>query len=191
MKKIFMSLVLLSSLLFAQTTAIDTSANVAQQDSSQINKMVRQQIENAKIKASAPGTSNNLNEKIKVPENNTAQIIQENNLILLIMNQPVHIKIFLVFVVVVLLTIIMRRTILAMSRRTKQVFKAKIAMIREEKVFIEENPYLKSTREQLKGNKIIFNANEKQISKTAKEMNLAKGELLLAARLNLFEVGQS
>ena len=63
-------------------------------------------------------------------------------------------------------------------------------MLREERVVSQENPKLANSRLQLKDNITVLNATEKEISKAAKDLNIAKGELLLAARLNLLEVGK-
>ena len=63
--------------------------------------------------------------------------------------------------------------------------------MREERVGgSKENPKLAKTRRVLKENLELFKQSDGQIGKRARQLNLSKGELLLAARLKLYEVGK-
>ncbi|MDP2037823.1 MAG: hypothetical protein Q8L04_10605, partial [Ignavibacteria bacterium] len=69
--------------------------------------------------------------------------------------------------------------------------KKKIGLMREEKVGgSKENPKLAKTRRVLKENFELLKQTDGQIGKRARQLNLSKGELLLAARLKLYEVGK-
>lgn len=192
MKKICVTIIFLSSILFAQTAAVDSLTNASLKDSLQISEMVKQQIENAKEKraASINNPENYIKKNAQLQTVITAQPVQQNNMELFLQNLPDHIKIFIAIAVGILFTITMRRTVLKLTHKTRQSLRAKIAMLREERVVSQENPKLTNSRLQLKNNITVLNATEKEISKAAKDLNIAKGELLLAARLNLLEVGK-
>ena len=62
-------------------------------------------------------------------------------------------------------------------------------MMREEKIGSgKQNPKLIRIRKALKDKIEIFKRSEKQLSKTARQLNVAKGELMLAAKLKILEV---
>ena len=192
MKKICVAIIFLSSILFAQTAAVDSLTNASLKDSLQISEMIKQQIENAKEKraASINNPENYIKKNAQLQAMVSAQPVKQNNLKSFLQNLPNHIKIFVAIAVGILFTIIMRRTLLKLTRKTRQSLRAKIEMLREERVVSQENPKLANSRLQLKDNITVLNATEKEISKAAKDLNIAKGELLLAARLNLLEVGK-
>ena len=192
MKKICVMMIFLSSILFAQTAAVDSLTNASLKDSLQISEMIKQQIENAKEKraASINNPENYIKKNAQLQAMVSAQPVKQNNLKSFLQNLPNHIKIFVAIAVGILFTIIMRRTLLKLTRKTRQSLRAKIEMLREERVVSQENPKLANSRLQLKDNITVLNATEKEISKAAKDLNIAKGELLLAARLNLLEVGK-
>jgi hypothetical protein len=62
-------------------------------------------------------------------------------------------------------------------------------MMREEKVGgAKVNPKMIKVRKFLKDNLEIFKQNDQQLAKTARQLNVSQGELLLAARLKIFEM---
>jgi hypothetical protein len=63
-------------------------------------------------------------------------------------------------------------------------------MLREEKVVSKTDSKLNRTRKKLLSSKLIFNVPDHHISKMAKGLNIATGELQLASRLKLFEIGK-
>jgi len=178
-------------MMFAQASKVDSTDNATSKDSVDIRELVRQQIEAAKEKPSV-----NAAEFITVPEDQLGvpkkeeSTVGENKILIVIKNMPLHIKLFFLLSAVILSVLVFRRFLLLFGKRTAQSFKDKIALLREEKIGSKENPKLKVSREQLKNSRLIYDGTDKEISKAAKELKIAKGEFLLAARLKLFEVGK-
>jgi hypothetical protein len=211
MKKIFFFALILSSFLFAQSPLDGSSSQASTADSVKIREMIKEQIEKAKEKHFTMLNSSQTyqEERIEVPtvtepavettaqaknatiiDNASMNSTVQRGIIYYFNSIPLHYKIFIAAALSILLMIVLRRALIAVSRRAKKSLREKIAMLREERVISKENKKLKNSRQQLKNSKTIFEASERQISKAAKELDLAKGELLLAARLKLFEVGK-
>lgn len=192
MKRVTFFILIFTSLLTAQTTIVDSSLAVLSRDSILVSDLVQEQINKAKAKQSEqiPAASNNFIEKRVNVQTIRETVSYENKLVWFFANQPLQIKIFSALVLIILFALIFRRTILHFKRRAARALKKKIEMLRSEKVVSKNNPKLQIVRKKLRSNKLIFDPSEKQISRTAKEMNVAKGELLLAARLKLFEIGK-
>ena len=85
--------------------------------------------------------------------------------------------------------VIVRRIISTIAKNSNRNLKNRIGMMREEKVGgAKVNPKLLKIRKMLKDNLDIFKQNEKHLAKTARELNVSQGELLLAARLKFHEM---
>lgn len=185
MKFLFLFVLISASLLIAQTNSVDSSSAVSLQDSVCISDLVQQQIKYAMEKQSIqtePIINVAAQAEIKQPVNKEIPSF--------LSSRPLHVKIFLAGSIVILLAFSFRRTLLVLKKKSKLALKNKIAMLREEKVVTKTNPKLEDARKKLRNSKSIFDASEKHISKVAKELNIAKGELLLASRLKLFEIGK-
>ena len=86
-------------------------------------------------------------------------------------------------------TVLIRRIkIKKKSIRRKKLVK-NINSIREEKVVVKEDPKLKEVRTKLKSNPEYF-SEENSFDETAKELNISKGELLLAAKIKSYELSK-
>lgn len=193
MKSVIFFVLVFTSLLAAQTTIVDSSLAVLYRDSIRVSDLVQQQINKAKAKQSEqnPVAYNNfIEDKLNVQAISETASYENNKLVGFFESQPLQIKIFSVIALIITFALIFRRTILHLKRRAARALKKKIEMLRSEKVVSETDPKLQVARKKLRNNKSIFDTSEKQISRTAKEMNIAKGELLLAARLKLFEIGK-
>lgn len=190
MKNVIFIVLLCSSIMIAQTASIDSCSMTSAQDTIRISDLVQQQINKALEKQSGQ----------IVPAVSTAEI----NLVPKVVaaptvyeairnyaeNLPVHIQIFITTSFLVLLGLLIRRAVLAVNRRSSRILKNKISSIREEKVFVKENLKLTGERIKLKNRKTILNVSESHLSKLAKELKIAKGELLLASRLKHYEIGK-
>ena len=161
-------------------------------DTIRISDLVQQQIEKAKEKRSAElqATANIIEEILvtpaivkEVPKSSTS--IKE-----FVGSMPLHIRIFILISILIMIFVISRRIVVVFQRKSLRILKEKIRLLREEKVRSKENPKLKRFRKELKERRLILNYSEKHITKVARDLNIAKGELLLAARLKLFEVGK-
>jgi hypothetical protein len=194
MKKYFLIIILFTSIVIAQDkNIVDNTNQQAVQDTVRISDLVQQQIQKAlekQIAAKASVLPETLPEKIKIPVESKIEPAQSNLFLGYWINQPVHFKIFEIVSVLIVVFVSFRRIIQTFKKRSLKVLKQKISMLREEKVRSIVNPKLQLSRQQLRGKEMVFMKSDRQISKTARELNISKGELLLAARLKLFEVGK-
>ncbi len=85
------------------------------------------------------------------------------------------------------LLIYLRRRHLYKDASINRSFKDNIKLLREEKLFAKKNPKLSKLRKELGSSPATFNYSKERISKTAKEMNISKGEILLAAKIKAHE----
>ena len=86
-------------------------------------------------------------------------------------------------------TVLLRRfKIKKKNIRHKKLVK-NINSIREEKVAVKNDPKLKSVRTKLKSNPEQFSG-ENALTQTAKELNISKGELMLAAKIKSYELSK-
>ena len=185
MKSLFFFVLISASLLMAQSNSADSSTAVQAQGSVSLSDLVKQQINIAKEKQSVqttPVVNVTAKEEVIQPVNEEKPGF--------LASRPLHVKIFLAGSIVILFAFSFRRTLLALKKRSTLTLKNKIALLREEKVIAKTNPKLENARKKLRDNKSIFDVSEKHISKVAKELNVAKGELLLASRIKLFEIGK-
>ncbi len=191
MKKIIFFLAICSSFLFAQE-AQKSSSVLPAQDTIKIAELVQQQIEAARMKqtTNAASVSNFAEKRIEIQVQSVITAPQVRAWSDHFFNAPLHLKIFSLTSIAILLFVFIRRAVLRLNKKRKLTIKQKIAMIREEKVVPRINYKIKKTRKYLKDKHWVFNSSEKHLSKAAKELNIAKGEVLLAARLKLFEVGK-
>ena len=190
MKNVIFALLLFTSLLSAQVAAVDSCAGTIAGDSVSIRDLVQQQIDKAlekqSIQAAPPVSEAGIN---VIPK--TVKIAPASNpLISIVKSLPVHIMAFVSASFLVILTVLIRRAIMTVKKRSSRRLKNKISSLREEKVFVKENPRLKGERVKLRNHKSIYNVSEKHISKLARELKIAKGELLLASRIKQYETGK-
>jgi len=199
MKKLIAAFVLASTLSFSQsidleqkaaTDSIDLQALVAKQMAAAIERQLEEKLNpgtEVKQIAIEPNTIK------KVDEREKEKIIQAEASPFLssLLAIPWQYKAFALFSVVILFFVFTRRIVLSFTRKSKKALKKKIGMMREEKVGgSKSNPKLAKTRMSLKDNLEMLKQNDRQVSKKAKQLNISKGELLLAARLKLYEVGR-
>ncbi len=189
MKKIFLIVLAIGSFVTAQT--IDT-LNTATMDSVDIRALVQKQIEEARAKK----VENFLNvqptaeAKIEVPVVKKVQPKEASNtLVDFFLNQPVHYMIYEVVSFFIVGFVLLRRTIKNFGKSSKKNLKIKIGLMREEKIGgAKVSPKLIKIRKLLKDNLEIFKQNDRQLARTARQLNVSQGELLLAARLKFFEM---
>ncbi|MCX7875629.1 MAG: hypothetical protein N2321_05595 [Melioribacteraceae bacterium] len=195
MKNILFIILISITNLYSQNV---DSLNYASNDSIDIKAIVQNQIEEAKKKKSfIYDESVNaqikdeklLNEKIlSESRTNNANVSFVSNFY---SNLPIQYKLFMVLSLVIILSIIIRRSFIQLKRKSIRNYKNKIALLREEKISGSVvNNKKRQIRIKLKDNPIALQQNEKEIALNAKQLNISKGELLLAARLKLLEVNK-
>ncbi len=194
MKKIVLIIFLFSSLIIAQQAGADSSSTTAVGDSVNIREIVQAQIQKALDKKDQSySISTAANVQNTSPAESTSAVEQPSvteQILLLIWHQPLHLKIFEIGSILVIFFISFKRLSELYRNKSLHALKEKIALLRSEKVLSKQDPKLQLVRKQLSSKDAVFNQSEKQFSKMAKELKIAKGEMLLAARLKLFEVGK-
>ncbi|MFA7418977.1 MAG: hypothetical protein WCZ90_04755 [Melioribacteraceae bacterium] len=199
MKKTIALFVFISTLCLAQVAA-DTIASTPV-DSIDLHAIVEKQIAAARERAlneklyPKPVVAETKKEivvaKTVKKEINATKQATANPFITFILAQPWQYTLFALVSFSIIGFVLARRVIVSFTRSSKKALKQKIGMMREEKVGGSKlDPKLTKARRVLKDNLDIFKQADKQIDKKAKQLNLAKGELLLAARLKLYEVGK-
>lgn len=182
---------------FAQ---VADSVNFASTDSINIRAMVEEQILNAMLKQSQPQVST-ANEKdvISVPVNEATHKVENgktNNAEINIFTRlfyriPLQYKVYIFLSTAIIFGLIFRRSLLHFKKASIKKLKNRIALLREEKIGGSVvNPKKRKLRLELKENLSIIKPSEIEIAKTAKQLNISKGELILAARLKLLEVNK-
>jgi hypothetical protein len=86
-------------------------------------------------------------------------------------------------------TVLIRRVKIKKKNIRRKKLVKNINSIREEKVVAKDNPKLKNVRTKLKNNPENF-GEENSFGETAKELNISKGELLLAAKIKSYELSK-
>lgn len=72
-----------------------------------------------------------------------------------------------------------------------KTLKKNINLMREEKFVVTANKRISRLRSELRKNPEYLVVKDKSVSKTAKDLNIAKGELMLAAKIHSFELSKS
>jgi uncharacterized membrane protein YciS (DUF1049 family) len=195
MKKILVISLLFSALCFAQaadtiaytsTDSIDLHALVEKQIAAALDKQLRETLNPQSVATETKAVV----EEEHVKKEAVAQA-SANMFFNYLLALPWQYTLFAVLSFFIVGFVLARRLILSFTRTSNKALKKKIGLLREERVGgSKEQPKLSRTRKVLKENLELLKHNDKQLSKRAKQLNLSKGELLLAARLKLYEVGK-
>ena len=92
---------------------------------------------------------------------------------------------------IALFVVMLRRKIIKRKYLKKDSLKDNIRLLREEKVIKRSDSKLTGIRNSLVNNPLSYKKTQSGISKVAKELNIAKGELLLAAKIKSHELNKS
>lgn len=191
MKNYLIALLFFVSSNYAQS--IDT-LKFASNDSVDIQEIVQKQIKEALKKKSLVHDNILQAKKVSletesVNETNKAEL----NLFSNYLNQlPLQYKIFLTISILIILFVLGRRSFLQFKRKSTKKFKERIALLREEKIGGSIlNNKKRQIRLKLKDNPVTLRQTDNEIANNAKQLNISKGELLLAARLKLLEVSRA
>lgn len=182
---------------FAQ---VADSVNFASNSAIDIKAIVQRQINDAMKKKSQPFVST-ANEKdvISVPvkevmhkvENEKTNNAEINIFTKLVERIPLQYKVYLFLSTAIIFGLMFRRSFLHFKKASIKKLKNRIALLREEKIGGSiVNPKKRKWRLKLKENLSAIKPSEIEIAKTAKQLNISKGELILAARLKLLEVNK-
>ncbi|MBI5730129.1 MAG: hypothetical protein HY963_03235 [Ignavibacteriales bacterium] len=191
--KVFLVLFLVISISINGQNAATQNLLELSGDSVNIRAMVQKQINFAleKRTESKIGSLPALEEKIKVlaDKMNQAQAEPRPTFFNFLLSQPLYYKLFATGSFLILFFFVLKRILTNLNRKSISSLKNNIGMMREEKIGGgKQNPKLVRIRKALKEKIEIFMRSEKHLSKTAKQLNVAKGELMLAAKLKILEV---
>jgi hypothetical protein len=192
MNKLILSILIYSTVLCAKEKISDSIISENHQDTLKISELVEKQIISAREKQLQLqfAKDNTVNKPIPVKEKIKIDQVNNTSINSFILNQPLHIQLFGICAIAVILIVLIRRLGFILKRRSSQAQKEKIQMLREEKVRTSPQPKLQFSRRSLRNSELVLKGSEKHISRTAKDLKISKGELVLAARLKLFEVGK-
>lgn len=189
MKKVTVFMLILTSLIAAQGVK---ELNSVSTDSIDIRALVQQQIENARNKKSEVfiPVKQEVVEAIPAPVvTEKPKAAQSDSPFAFFLNQPAQYKFYEIVSLVIIGFVVIRRVLSNADKKTRKDLKAKIGMMRDEKVSgIKIDPKLQKIRKVLKDKLDIFKQSEKHLARTARELNVSQGELLLAARLKYYEM---
>lgn len=200
MKKVIaiIFLAIFSSMMSAQVnvdSAISKS-NFISVDTINIRDLVKEQIEIARHKAltaeSTPPVETGRKElQANVTPQQTKTVQKENGrpYLKFLSRFPTSYIVFLVLSALIIGALTYRRFSLFFKKKIKDELKKKITMLREERLISKENKKQTKMRKALTKNPVIDKINDKSITKTARNMNVSQGELMLAARLKYLEYG--
>lgn len=159
------------------------------QDTIDVRELVAQQILMAKIK--------NEKNEVKQPDiiqaapqykNDVPVVIKKKkSLYQLFVDLPFNIKLLISFSAFLFVLIFIRRAVLKAQQKSKKKLKINIGKLREEKLQPVTDYRRSKFRKELLSNPVINKLNDKNITKKAKELKVAQGELMLAARLKYYE----
>jgi hypothetical protein len=192
MNKLILSILIYSTLLCAQDKSSNPMLPKNSSDTVKISDLVEKQIASAREKQlqSQFYKSDSVRPTISVIEKSNFEqipVVTGNSSIL---NQPLHVQLFGICSIAVILFVLIRRVGFIYKRSSRLSQKKNIQMLREEKITSSPLPKLQYSRRNLRNSELVLKGSEKHISRTAKDLKIAKGELVLAARLKLFEVGK-
>jgi hypothetical protein len=192
MNKLILSILIYSTVLCAKEKTSDSIISENPPDTLKISELVDKQIVSAREKQLQLQLSkdNNVYKSILVKEKLKIDQVNNTSVNSFILNQPLHIQLFGICSIAVILFVLIRRLGFILKRKSKQAQRDKIQMLREEKIKSSPQPKLQFSRRSLRNSELVLKGSEKHISRTAKDLKISKGELVLAARLKLFEVGK-
>lgn len=197
MKKILIiSLVAaLSSSLLAQVNvdSVLSEGKFIHPDSIKISELVKQQIEEAKLKALQE-------EEIRKAGQYEAKIIPialtvpgksiKNTSSNFLNSISTEVKVLIAVSFLLLLLVLFRRVLIHFKKNVKNQLKKRIALLREENIIVKRDRKKTRVRKFLAKDKLLTGMSEKNMTRKAKEMEISKGELMLAARLKFLEYGK-
>ncbi|MBI1938162.1 MAG: hypothetical protein HYS25_08540 [Ignavibacteriales bacterium] len=166
-------------------------------DTINISDLVKQQIKSARQKALTAEPASPVNSTLKEKQTTVTpsqiKTVQKENgrpYLKFLSRFPTSYIVFLVLSAIIIGALTYRRIALFFKKRIKDELKKKITMIREERLISRENKKQTKTRKSLAQNPVLNKISDKSISKTARNMNVTQGELILAARLKYLEYGK-
>lgn len=172
-----------------------SSINYMEPDSVNISEIVQAQIESAKLKAmqdQLKPVENKDSEKtgrISIPVTNIKKT-EESALTEYFNSLKPEVIVFIIISAALIVAVISRRIVIGAKKKVKNSIKQKIAMIREENVILKPDRKRRKVRLLLRKNKFIEKLSGSNISSQARELEISKGEILLASRIKILEYGK-
>ncbi|MEW6194119.1 MAG: hypothetical protein AB1521_03065 [Bacteroidota bacterium] len=198
MKKILINIFLITFYIsaYAQVNvdSVLSEGKFIHPDSIKISDLVKQQVEEARLKARQK------EEEYQQSKQYQARIIPVNIAVPkkvlrkdsfgFFNSISAEVKIFLLISFLLILSVAARRYFINFKKKVKSQLKKKIAFIREENVIVKKNRKKIRIRKLIARDKKLAHMTEKNMTRKAKELEISKGELILAARLKFLEYGK-
>lgn len=198
MKKILINILLITFYIsaYAQVNvdSVLSEGKFIHPDSIKISDIVKQQVEEARLKARQK------EEEYQQSKQYQARIIPVNIAVPkkvlrkdsfeFFNSISAEVKIFLLISFLLILSVAARRYFINFKKKVKNQLKRKIAFIREENVIVKKNRKKIRIRKLIARDKKLVHMTEKNMTRKAKELEISKGELILAARLKFLEYGK-
>lgn len=173
---------------FGQQTEIAGEADSVQNSANEINldSLVASQISAAQAKQLKEKEQAAITEKVQVAQpvkkaEEAASFLGLDDTLLL------KIEILLGAIFIAAIVIVVRRLKLK-KKPVKKNLKSAIQSIRVEKPFVKQNEDLKTIRENLQLNTLQLGSGQDSLTRKARELHIAKGELILAAKIKSYEL---
>jgi len=191
MTKLILLILIYSTLLCSSDKSSSSLTLNSISDTLKISELVEKQIQSAREKQ-LQFNDNSAGHLISVPDKEKSEIeqVHKGSGYSFIQDQPLHIQLFGICTIAVILFVLIRRSVFILKRKLRHEQKEKIQLLREEKITSSLSPKLRHSRKGLRNSEVVIKGSEKNISRAAKDLKIAKGELVLAARLKLFEIGK-
>ena len=174
-------------------SANDSSMSSA--DSVNISQLVAAQIQQARDRQlSAQAVTAASQTKLpQVKTIKTVQAVSGNSPIVFQISYDTMMKILILgsASVMAVLVVFIRRKRYNKKFNAKKSFKDNIRSLREEKLFVKNNPKLSEVRNTLGNSPSIYNYSKEGVSKAARDLNISKGEILLAAKIKAHELSKT
>ncbi len=174
-------------------SANDSSMSSA--DSVNISQLVAAQIQQARDRqlSAQAVTAANQTKLPQVKTIKTVQAVSGNSPIVFQISYDTMMKILILgsASVMAVLVVFIRRKRYNKKFNAKKSFKDNIKSLREEKLFVKNNPKLSEVRNKLGSSPSIYNYSKEGVSNAARDLNISKGEILLAAKIKAHELSKT
>lgn len=196
-KTLIVLLILICRIVSAQVNidSVLSSVNYQEPDTVNISRIVQAQIEEAKAKAMQEEHKPVVKENpvavssISVPVANLKGT-EKHGLFSFFGTLKPEVIVFTIISSLLIASVLLRRIVISSKKKMKNSIKQKIAMIREENVILKPDRKRRKVRLLLRKNKFVEKIASGNINSKARELEISKGEILLASRIKILEYGK-
>jgi hypothetical protein len=166
-----------------ETSNINISSIVA----AQIKQAHKKQLDERQKKKTAVAQTL----KVKPVKAETHSLITLPNFFNKLSDTGMKVLILLFASIIAASVVFIRRKKYSRKSTTNQTLKNNIKLLREERIFVKQNPKLSDVRNSLGSSPSLYNNGRESILKVARELNISQGEIFLAAKIKAHELGSA